>query len=416
MSRSGCSTGSSGSNIAAMTAPASAPSTAASSTAAGPRASSTISRASLARDPLGGDGRHRPHALGDARRADGRQRPPAHRRAGGAGPQRHHREFQAAARRADRRRPQIPERDRQRGRRASGRPRGRARRRRREDAVAAVLPRLHGAFAHRLPVPRPSRPAHRRADGRAADRRLWRGRELSRLRRAGAGAADPADRLSRRRRLGGRRAATAVQIFDRDNQPVEREIVALRRLGRARSTRATTPTSCRRRSSSSRSSSRRPCKATSARSRARSRCPMSDFDLAGDRPRHDRRLRHQLLRRHGRQILVRAVRPRAGRHRCRVASSATASRCWSRAGWRCSSASRARPPTRSPRCATRAREGQTHRGRRQRADQLDGARGGPAAADPRRARRSASPRPRRSPASWRCSPRSPRTSRAPRAG
>ena len=57
-----------------------------------------------------------------------------------------------------------------------------------------------------------------------------------------------------------------------------------------------------------------------------------------------------------------------------------------------------------------------HRGRRQRADQLDGARGGPAAADPRRARRSASPRPRPSPASSRCSPRSPPTSRAPRAG
>jgi glucosamine--fructose-6-phosphate aminotransferase (isomerizing) len=64
-------------------------------------------------------------------------------------------------------------------------------------------------------------------------------------------------------------------------------------------------------------------------------------------------------------------------------SSATASRCWSRAGWRCSSRSRARPPTRSPRCAT-PREG-SDRGRRQRADQLDGARGRPAAADPCRA-------------------------------
>ncbi len=32
-----------------------------------------------------------------------------------------------------------------------------------QEAVAAVLPRLHGAFAHRLPVPRPSRPDHRRA-------------------------------------------------------------------------------------------------------------------------------------------------------------------------------------------------------------------------------------------------------------
>ena len=35
------------------------------------------------------------------------------------------------------------------------------------------------------------------------------------------------------------------------------------------------------------------------------------------------------------------------------------SRCWSRAGWRCSSRNRARPPTRSPRCATPRAEGQT---------------------------------------------------------
>ena len=39
-------------------------------------------------------------------------------------------------------------------------------------------------------------------------------------------------------------------------------------------------------------------------------------------------------------------------------SSATASRSWRRAAWRCSSPSRARPPTRSPRSATPATQGQ----------------------------------------------------------
>ena len=72
-------------------------------------------------------------------------------------------------------------------------------------------------------------------------------------------------------------------------------------------------------------------------------------------PRHDRRLRHQLLRRHGRQILVRAIRPGAGRHRCRerVPLPPAGARA-GRAG-AVHLASRARPPTRSPRCATPAR-------------------------------------------------------------
>ena len=48
------------------------------------------------------------------------------------------------------------------------------------------------------------------------------------------------------------------------------------------------------------------------------------------------------------------------------------------------SQSRARPPTRWRRCATPGRRADD-RGRRQRPDQLDGARGGPAAADPCRA-------------------------------
>src|SRR3546814_14615668 len=42
------------------------------------------------------------------------------------------------------------------------------------------------------------------------------------------------------------------------------------------------------------------------------------FRSRRDPPRHDRRLRDALLRRHGRQILVPPVRPGAGRSRCRV--------------------------------------------------------------------------------------------------
>ena len=149
-----------------------------------------------------------------------------------------------------------------------------------------------------------------------------------------------------------------VEIFDRDNEPVEREIVdsgASSAAGREGQSRAI---SCRRRYSSSRSSSPRRSELPPP-VRARGRAARSPMSISSQSTaRHHRRLRHQLLRRHGRQILVRAVRPRAGRHRCRVASSATASRCSSRAGSRCSSRSRARPPTRSPRCATRAAEGQ----------------------------------------------------------
>ena len=131
----------------------------------------------------------------------------------GAGPQRHHREFQAAARRTDRRGARVQQRDRHRGRRPSRRARDRARglaRGRGRGGLAAASGRLR----HRLPVPRLPRPDHRRAAGRAADRRLWRGRELPRLRRARGRALDPAHRLSRGGRLGGGAARG-----DRDFRP-----------------------------------------------------------------------------------------------------------------------------------------------------------------------------------------------------
>ena len=228
----------------------------------------------------------------------------------------------------------FTQRNRQRSRRASGRARGRARRvadRGGRDRPAAAARRLR----HRLPVQGLSRPDHRRAHGCAADRRLWRGRELPRLRRAGAGAADAADRLSRRGRLGRRRARQRPDL--RPRQPAgEREIVDSGRLGRRRSTRAITATSCRRRFSSSRSSSRRPCKAMSARSRARSRCPISTSTWPASTASPSSPAA---------PASTPAWSPNIGSSSSRAcrstsmsrASSATASRCSSRAGWRCSS-------------------------------------------------------------------------------
>ncbi len=56
----------------------------------------------------------------------------------------------------------------------------------------------------RLSVRRRARSPDRRPARQPAGDRLWRRRDVSRLRRAGAGAADPPHHLSRRRRLGGR--------------------------------------------------------------------------------------------------------------------------------------------------------------------------------------------------------------------
>ena len=59
----------------------------------------------------------------------------------------------------------------------------------------------------RLSVCRRARSADRRPPRQPARHRLWRRRDVSRLRRVGAGAADPPHHLSRRGRLGGRHVA-----------------------------------------------------------------------------------------------------------------------------------------------------------------------------------------------------------------
>ena len=101
-------------------------------------------------------------------------------------------------------------------------------------------------------------------------------------------------------------------------------------------------------------------------------------------PRHDRRMRHQFLCRHGRQILVRAVRAGAGRHRCRLRIPLPRAGAGAgRAGAVHLAIGRNRRHAR--RAAPRPRRRPEDRGRGQRADQQHGARGRPAAADACRA-------------------------------
>ena len=108
----------------------------------------------------------------------------------------------------------------------------------------------------------------------------------------------------------------------------------------------------------------------------------------------------RLLRRDDRQILDRAVRrhPRRGRCRERVPLPRPGPAA-QHARHRHLAVGRDRRHAR--RASPHEGEGRPHRGHHQRADQLDGARGRPAAARRTPARRSASPRPRRSPASSR---------------
>ena len=68
----------------------------------------------------------------------------------------------------------------------------------------------------RLSVRRRARFADRRPPRQPARDRLWRRRDVSRLRRIGAGAADPPHHLSRRGRLGGRHVARGDDLRRRN--------------------------------------------------------------------------------------------------------------------------------------------------------------------------------------------------------
>ena len=166
------------------------------------------------------------------------------------------------------------------------------------------------------------------------------------------------DHLSRGRRLGGAdpRRRDDLRRDRRDGRAADGADASRRACW---STRATTAISWRRRSTSSRRSS-----ATRSRTTSTSRTGRDGAArrfrrrLRRARPAVDHRLRHRLLRRPRRQILVRAVRAAAGRHRYRLRVPLPRAAAAPRAGCRSSSRSRARPPTRWPRCATPRAQGQ----------------------------------------------------------
>ena len=357
MSPSGCSTGSSGSNIAAMTS-------------AGhlhdrSTASSMRRRAEGKLDNLGARARaasrctatigiahtrwatHGAPTVGNAHpHVVGRGRP---------GPQRHHREFQAAARGADRARAASSRaRPTPRSSPISSRARSSAARRP-QEAVAAVLPRLHGAFA--LAFLFRDHPDLIIGARMGAPLTVGYGDGENYLGSDALALAPLTQRIAYLdegdwavvRRDEHRRSSTATtsRSSARSSSPAR---------PRRRSRRAITATSCRRRFSSSRSWSPR-------RSRAYVRPFEGEVALPDRRLRPVERSTALTIVACGTSLLRRAWSPNIGSSSspaCRStsmsrASSATASRCSSRAGWRCSSASRARPPTRSPRCATPAR-------------------------------------------------------------
>ena len=116
--------------------------------------------------------------------------------------QRHHREPRRAARRTRSRGPGVQHRDRYRNGGAAGRSESATR----HDAGRGGrcrVPPAGGRLCAGDDLRRPPGADRRRAARRAARGGLRRGRDVRRLRRAGAGAADPPHRLSERRRLDG---------------------------------------------------------------------------------------------------------------------------------------------------------------------------------------------------------------------
>ena len=297
-----------------------------------------------------GQDRHRPHPLGDPRQAERDQCPSACHRPAGGRAQRHHRELPRAARGARAQGREIRHRDRHRGGRPSGD---------RGDEEGPLAGRGGGGGAAaaarrvraRLPVRGRERSPDRRAQGLAARGRLRRGRDVSRLRRHRARAVHRHHLLSRGRRHGG---AHPQGRRGPRRQGLERragggEILGLRVPGRQGQPPPLhgegDPRAARGRRPYAGALSRHGGRAGGAAGGAAVRLPRARAHL-------DLGLRHRLLRRAGRQILVRALRAPAGRDRCRVRVPLPRGPAQGRAAWRSSSRNRARPPTRWRRCAT----------------------------------------------------------------
>ncbi len=152
-------------------------------------------QAEAPRRPAGGPAarrrnRHRPHALGHPRRPHRAQRPPPHRRPRGGGAQRHHRELRRAEGRAAGQGPGVLQRHRHRG----GGPPDRPEPGRGPGAAGGVQRGGEAALGRLRPVRadrRRDRDHLRHAQRPAPGARLWRRRDVRRLRRPGGGGPSP---------------------------------------------------------------------------------------------------------------------------------------------------------------------------------------------------------------------------------
>ena len=322
--------------------------------------------------PPAGTHRPRPYALGDARQARRAQCPPAHERSRRGRAQRHHRELPGAARGAHRQGPRA------------SRPRPTPRRSLHlisdhldrglapVEAAKAALQQLRGAFAlaiifagqDNLMIGARQGPPLAIGHGQGT---MYLGSDAIAL----APFTDTITYLE-----DGDWAVLSreqAQIFNLDGRKVERQAIkSVAKLAAGRQGQLPPlhgqgdPRAARGDQPHPRQLHRfRRWQRAPAGPRHRSRQRVAGVDL---------RLRHRLLRRHRRQVLAGALcaHPRRDRRRLRVPLSRAAAP--PRAGWRSSSRSRARPPTRWP--ALQARQGARlpGDGRLQRQDVVDPAR------------------------------------------
>jgi glucosamine--fructose-6-phosphate aminotransferase (isomerizing) len=255
------------------------------------------------------------------------------------------------------------------------------------------------------------RPADRRAARLAAGRRLWRRRDLSGLGRAGARAADRRRSPISRRATGSSWAAGRGDLRPdngRSSAPVTASAVSRRLIDKGNHRHF-----MQKEISSSHRGGRRRCAATS--DPAKTGRAAADGFRSGRRAGHHRRLRHLLYAgmvakywfEQFARVPVDIDVASEFRYRDPVLEE--------RAGWRCSSRSRARRPIRSPRCAHAKERGQTIAAVVN-VPTSTMAREADLCCPPMPGRRSASPRPRRSPASSRCWRRCLAMALAPRRG
>jgi glucosamine--fructose-6-phosphate aminotransferase (isomerizing) len=231
-------------------------------------------------------------------------------RGSGAGPQRHHREFPPAARGTDRARaPFESETDTEvvahlvsEQVEAGASP---------QDAVRAVLPQLRGAFA--LAIAFRQHPEMLIGARLGSPLVVGYGDGETYLGSDALALAPLTQRvLSRRRRLGRHHARWCAGV--RRRQQPGSAIVAS---GRRRRDREGQLPPLHAEGDLRAADRRRPDAAQPAPRGPDRRAAADRFRPVEDQPRHHRRLRHQLLRRHGREILVRTLCAPAGRHRCR---------------------------------------------------------------------------------------------------